>query len=58
VSGGAGDDIMDAFNYPASSNVVACGPANDRAYTDGTDPIPTSGTAVLSNQRPSGDSLP
>jgi hypothetical protein len=39
ISGGAGDDIMDAFNDPAVSDVVACGPGNDRAYTDGTDLI-------------------
>jgi hypothetical protein len=30
---------MDAFNDPAASDIVACGPRNDRAYTDGTDLI-------------------
>ena len=43
VSGGEGrdivDDAMDAFNDPAVSDVVACGPGDDRAYTDGTDLI-------------------
>ena len=39
VFGRSGDDIMDAFNDPAASDVVACGPGNDRAYTDGTDLI-------------------
>jgi Ca2+-binding RTX toxin-like protein len=39
ISGGVGDDIMDAFNDPAVSDVVACGPGNDLAYTDGTDLI-------------------
>src|SRR5215210_2825636 len=39
ISGGAGDDVMDAFNDPAFSDVVHCGPGDDRVYTDGTDLI-------------------
>jgi hypothetical protein len=69
ISGGAGDDIMDAFNDPAVSDVVACGPGNDRAYTDGTDLIAGDCEEIIRGphpdawdtspyQHPSGDNPP
>ncbi len=39
ISGGAGDDVMDAFNAPAFADVVDCGPGEDVVYTDGSDLI-------------------
>jgi hypothetical protein len=35
--GGAGDDIMDAFNEPALADTIFCGPGDDLVYTDGAD---------------------
>lgn len=37
ISGGPGYDTMDAFNDPAASDAVHCGPGDDVAYVDGTD---------------------
>ena len=31
--------IMDAFDAPAVLDVIHCGPGDDRAYTDRTNPI-------------------
>ena len=35
--GGAGDDIMDAFNDPPHMDIIYCGPGDDLVYTDGVD---------------------
>jgi Ca2+-binding RTX toxin-like protein len=35
--GGAGHDIMDAYNDPPLSDTIYCGPGNDLVYTDGVD---------------------
>lgn len=35
--GGAGDDLLDAYNTPPVMDVVNCGPGNDLVYTDGAD---------------------
>jgi len=39
ISGGTGDDVMDAFNDPAGADVVFCGSGDDLVYTDGKDEI-------------------
>jgi len=35
--GGAGDDIMDAYNNPPLMDIVNCGTGDDLVYTDGAD---------------------
>jgi Ca2+-binding RTX toxin-like protein len=35
--GGAGDDIMDAYNDPPLMDIVNCGTGDDLVYTDGAD---------------------
>jgi Ca2+-binding RTX toxin-like protein len=37
IFGGAGDDIMDAYNDFPLTDIVYCGPGNDLVYTDGLD---------------------
>jgi Ca2+-binding RTX toxin-like protein len=39
ISGGSGNDLMDAYNSPAHTDLVVCGPGSDAAYADGTDLI-------------------
>jgi hypothetical protein len=46
--GGAGNDVMDAYQRPAVTDVVICGPGTDIVYTDGADIISSNcETAVL-----------
>jgi Ca2+-binding RTX toxin-like protein len=37
VFGGAGDDLIDAFNEPPFMDIVDCGPGDDLVYADGLD---------------------
>jgi Ca2+-binding RTX toxin-like protein len=39
ISGGPGNDLMDAYNRPAHTDFVVCGSGSDAVYTDGTDRI-------------------
>jgi hypothetical protein len=35
--GGAGDDLMDAYNDPPLTDTIYCGTGDDLVYTDGVD---------------------
>ena len=45
--GGAGDDIMDAFNDRPLMDIIYCGPGDDLVYTDGVDHLLDCETVIL-----------
>ena len=45
--GGAGDDIMDAFNDTPIMDIIYCGPGDDLVYADGADILVDCETSIL-----------
>ncbi len=52
LSGGKGDDIMDAFNDPAVADYLSCGSGDDVAYVDGRDSVSEDCEKVLNEPYP------
>jgi Ca2+-binding RTX toxin-like protein len=57
IFGGAGDDIMDAYNSPAVADTVDCGPGNDLVYRDAADTIFIDCEASILGPEPDPDDL-
>lgn len=50
VFGGAGDDLIDAYNAPPHMDIIYCGPGDDLVYTDGLDRLVDCETSILGQE--------
>ena len=57
IFGGAGNDLMDAFNTVAVADVVSCGTGDDLAYVDELDVVSDDCEAVVIGPEPDPDDL-
>jgi Ca2+-binding RTX toxin-like protein len=47
VFGGAGHDVVDAYNEPPHMDIIYCGPGDDLVYTDGLDHLVDCEASIL-----------
>jgi len=57
IFGGAGNDIMDAYNTVAVADFVSCGTGDDLAYVDESDVVSDDCEAVVIGPEPDSDDL-